>query len=272
LVWPEGPRWRDGRLWFSDLFGSAVYTVDDDGNRERIADFPLPSGIAFDDDGSPLVVSMQDGTVERLKGGQRDVYADLKPVLGDPSHANDMVQHPSGRLYVGSMGYNLLAGEGEKPTHIVLVDTDGSVRSVADEMYFPNAMVVTPDGETLIVAETFRGQLTAFDIGDDGGLGNRRVWASFDGTPDGICLDAEGAVWCSSLAKSEFVRVREGGEISDRIPVPGYFAICCMLGGDDGQTLYMGVSVQTPFEELVAGPDIGEVWRTGVKVPGAGRP
>jgi sugar lactone lactonase YvrE len=175
-------------------------------------------------------------------------------------------------LYVGSMGYNLLGGEEERPTHIAMVDTDGSVRSVADQMYFPNAMVITPDGGTLIVAETFRGQLTAFDIGDDGALGNRRVWASFDGTPDGICLDAHGAVWCSSLAKNEFVRVHEGGEISDRIPVPGYFAICCMLGGDDRQTLYLGMSEETPFEQLPSGPEIGEIRKTRVSVPGAGRP
>lgn len=272
VVWPEGPRWHDGRLWFSDLFGSAIYTLDQGGERELVTEFPMPSGIAFTDDGDALVVSMQDGTVERLRDGTREIYADLKPFFGDPAYANDMVRHESGRLYVGSMGYNVVEGEEEKATVLVMVDTNGDVKAVAEEMYFPNAMVITPDGETLICAETFRGRLTAFDIEEDGTLSNRRTWAEFDGTPDGICLDAEGAIWCSSLVKGEFVRVHEGGRVSDRIPAPGYFAICCMLGGDDGRTLYMGVSTVTPFEELHSGPEIGEIWKAQVDVPRAGRP
>jgi sugar lactone lactonase YvrE len=272
LVWPEGPRWHDGKLWFSDLFGGAIYTLTEDGRRELVTEFPLPSGIAFTDDGTPLVVSMQNGTVVRLVDGQQQVYADLTPLFGDPSHANDMVMDDAGRLYVGSMGYNVVAGEEEKATHVLLVDTDGQVRSAADDMYFPNGSVITPDGRTLIVAETFRGRLTAFDMAEDGSLSNRRVWADVEGTPDGICLDAEGAVWISSIVNNEFVRVHEGGRISDRIPVPGQFAICCMLGGEDRRTLFLGHSDVTPFEELLSGPRIGSVSKVRVDVPGAGRP
>jgi len=226
----------------------------------------MPSGIVFDEEGTPLVVSMSEGTVERLKSGQRERVADLSPVFGAPSYANDSARHRSGQIYVGSMGYDVFAGEPERPTSLAMIDPHGNVSAVADDMHFPNGMVIVPSGRVLILAESTRGRLTAFDVNDNGTLTNRRVWAEFDGVPDGICLDAEGAIWFASFFKHEFVRVHEGGRISARISTGEHQAICCALGDDDGKSLYLGVNVPTASKEGAPPSYAGEVWKVRVEV------
>ncbi len=239
LVFPEGPRWHDGRLWFSDMHAHAVFTVDLEGKQERIVNVPeRPSGLGFLPDGRLLVVSMRDRRLLRLDPDVLREHANLTDVAtGD---LNDMVVDAQGRAYVGNFGYDYNGGGEFKTANIVMVQPDGALRVVVDDLMFPNGPVITPDGKTFIVAETFGRKLTAFDIDDDGGLSNRRVFAEFEtATPDGICLDEAGDIWIGSPMTEEFLRVREGGEITARIPTPGRWAVACALGGSDGRTLFL---------------------------------
>ena len=234
----EGPRWRDGRLWVSDMHAQEVLTVGLDGSREVRFHVPSdPSGLGWLPDGRLLVVSMRDRKLLRQEGDALVEHADLSSLA--TFHCNDMVVDAEGRAYVGNFGFDFSSGEEPRPTVLALVTPDGSARAVADDLRFPNGAVITPDGSTLIVGETYGGVMTAFDIGTDGTLSNRRVWASLDGlTPDGCCLDEGGGIWVASPFQKVFVRVLEGGEITDRIEVD-QGAIACMLGGDDGRTLFL---------------------------------
>lgn len=238
LAFPEGPRWRDGALWCSDIADGKVLRVDGDGVVEVVAeDIPGVSGLGWLPDGRLLAVAGVQRALLRHDPSGWQLHADLAPWVG--GNCNDMVVDAHGRAWVGNWGFDFAAGEKPTTTSLVRVDPDGRVEAVADELFFPNGSVVTPDGRTLIVAETYRGQLTAFDIGDDGSLRNRRAWARLaDGKPDGICLDAEGAIWLASPPTRELLRVREGGEITHRIAAPGN-AVACMLGGDDRRTLHL---------------------------------
>jgi sugar lactone lactonase YvrE len=267
LVFPEGPRWREGKLWFSDMFGGKVMTVDLAGNTEVVATVPQrPSGLGFLPDGRLLIVSMGDRRLLRLDPDDLRLVADLTDVTG--GDCNDMLVDALGRAYIGNFGYDLAAGEQARPTNLVMVTPDGDVRVVASDLVFPNGMVITPNGKTLIVAETFGNRLTAFDIAGDGTLSKRRVFAELGvATPDGICLDAEGAVWVASFRTGEFLRVYETGSIRDRIAVPGKSAVACMLGGDDRCTLFLLTAEGGP------GPDSkGYIETVRVDVPGAGWP
>ncbi|MGH3629358.1 MAG: SMP-30/gluconolactonase/LRE family protein [Sciscionella sp.] len=249
----ECPRWHDGRLWVSDFYTNQVVATDGRGNTEVMADVPgQPSGLGFLPDGRALVASMRDHRIlVRSDSGQLAEHADLSGTV--PAVLNDMVVDERGRAYVGNFGFDLMGGAALRYTMLARVDLDGTVTTVAEDLGFPNGMVILPEG-VLVVAETFAGRLTAFDINDDGSLGNRRVWAQFGQTPrtedvsqaveqlqvapDGICADAEGAIWVADAVHARVVRVREGGEILDEIPVEtGVFA--CMLGGDDGRTLFL---------------------------------
>lgn len=239
LVFLEGPRWHQGKLWVSDMWGYDVYTIDAaSGATERVVRVPeRPSGLAFAADGTPVIVSMANRSLVKLVGGALVPYADLSGVAtGD---CNDMVMDAKGRCYVGNFGYDLLSGEEAKPATLALVDTDGSVRPVGEGLNFPNGAVIANGGRTLIVAETFGCCLTAFDIAADGSLSNRRTWAALgEHTPDGICLDTDGAVWVASFVTSVFLRVREGGDVTHAVEVPGKRAVACQLGGEDGRTLF----------------------------------
>ena len=271
LVFGEGIRWHDNRLWVSDMFGHRVLTIDVEGRDQTVLEVPYrPSGLGFLPDGGLLVVSMQDRKLLKVMDGAVDEYASLKPdATGD---VNDLVVVADGTAYVGNFGFDLFGG-GEQPcnTCIQRVDTDGSVTKVADDLGFPNGMVVTPDGGTLIVSETFAHRLSAFDIDADGGLSNRRVFAELgERMPDGIALDAEGAVWVSSFGTGEFVRVKAGGEVTHRInPAPN--AVTCTLGGPDRRTLYM-VAADTEIERLAKGDSTAWILAAEVEVPGAGWP
>lgn len=272
VVFGEGPRWHDGKLFLSDMYGRKVMTVDPSGRSEVLfrLDETQPSGLGWDDQGRLLVVSMEDRKVLRWTGSGTEPYADLTPCT--KSNCNDMLVAPGGRAYVGNFGYDLLAGEAARPTVLALALPDGSSRVVADDLMFPNGMVMSPDGKTLIVAETFANRLTAFDVAGDGSLSKRRVFAELpDGTPDGICLDAEGAVWVSCFIKGETVRVRDGGEVTDRVALNGKRAVACMLGGKDRKTLFL-CTAETTLEELHEGRSKGFVETVQVDVPGAGLP
>jgi sugar lactone lactonase YvrE len=274
LVFPEGPRWHDGRLWFSDMHAHKVMAMSPGGETELIAEVPnRPSGLGFQPDGRLLIASMGDRKLLRLDFSAAPVlrtFVDLTDfVRGD---INDIVVDAKGRAYVGNFGYDYSNGGKFATANLVLVETDGSARVVADELMFPNGTVITPDGKTLIVAETFGRRLTAFDVAEDGTLSNRRLWADLgQATPDGICLDAEGAVWVGSPTTEEFLRVREGGEVAGRVPTPGRWAVACMLGGDDRKTLYLLTSTN-PAGELPGGNSKGSIESVGVAVAGAGLP
>ena len=271
LIFLEGPRWYDGKLWFSDMFAGQVRTADLSGNTEVVAEVAeRPSGLGFLPDGRLLIVSMQNRLLLRLDREGLTTVADLSSLaVGSP---NDMVVDTHGRAYIGHFGYDLFGGEEPKPASLLLVTPDGQVREVADGLEFPNGTVISPDGKSLIVAETFGRRLTAFSIADDGGLSERRVFAQFDEeTPDGICLDARGGVWVSSFESGEFVRVEDGGTITERIPVPGKRAVACALGGPQRQTLFL-LTAETTLEELAQGKSIGRVETVQVDTPGAGLP
>jgi sugar lactone lactonase YvrE len=270
LAFPESPRWHDGKLWFSDMFMHQVMTVTADGKAETVISVPQqPSGLGWLPDGRMLVVSMHDRRLLRLDPAGLALVAEL----GDMAHyhCNDMVVDRHGRAYIGNFGFDYLAKKPAKTTVLILVTPDGKKRIVAENMLFPNGSVITPDGGTLIVAETYGARLTAFTITEDGSLTARRVWAKLQGaTADGICLDAEGAIWAASPISSEVVRVREGGEITHRIQVETQ-GIACMLGGDDRRTLFI---LSAPLVAAEEGRKLkrGRIETARVDIPGAGLP
>jgi len=270
LVFPEGPRWREGLLWFSDMHDLAVKTVDPDGRVEDRFEVPgRPSGLGWTPEGDLLVVSMVDRRLLRWDGSALREVADLSALAS--YHCNDMVVDARGRAYVGNFGFDLDRRAPYRKAELVLVHPDGRAEVVADEMAFPNGCVLGPDGRTLVVGETFGARLTAFDVAEDGSLSGRRLWAKLqDAVPDGICLDAEGAIWVASPVSREVLRVREGGEVAERIPTE-QMAIACMLGGDERRTLFVLTAESTGPEETRARRS-ARIQRAEVEVPGAGLP
>lgn len=242
FAYPEGPRWRDGHLWFADQHDETVHILAPDG--ARIDSFHVeggPSGMGWLPGGDLLVVSMEGHKVLRRGGGGLSLHCDLGQIHRHLT--NEMVVDADGRAYVGNIGFDFEAGDPVTPTMLVMVDRDGSPRVVADDLVCPNGTIVTPDGKTLIIAESLAHRLTAFDIAGDGSLSNRRVFAEMPGhVPDGICLDAEGCVWAASPFTNSVVRVREGGEIADTVTIEGAGAFACVLGGADGRDLYVCVA------------------------------
>ena len=269
----EGPRWRDGRLWFSDMHARRVYTAREDGTVEAIARVPeCPSGLGWLPDGRLLVVSMEDRKLLRREAsGELVTHADLSGIA--TYHCNDMVVDGVGRAYVGNFGFDLHTQQKPRPAKLALVQADGSVTEAARGLEFPNGAVITPDGGTLIVGESFGQRLTAFDIHAwSGALSRRRVWAPLAGAvPDGICLDAEGAIWVASPMTREVVRVHEGGRISQRIAAGERMAIACMLGGADRRTLFVLTSASIDPDECRRLRS-ARIERVRVDVPGAGLP
>ena len=269
IAFGEAPRWRDGTLWWSDMHGWRVNRLVD-GQVVPVCDVPTrPSGLGWLPDGRLLVVSMTDKRLLRLEpDGALVVHADLSGLV--PRRLNDMVVDAQGRAYVGNFGFELDGAETPRATVLVRVDPDGSARVVADNLLFPNGTVITPDGRTLIVAETWGARLSAFDIAPDGSLSNRRVWAAFtDGSvPDGICLDADGAVWIASPTTAGCLRVREGGEIVQRVDT-GRGAFACALGGDDRRTLFVCTADSHDPERQRAERN-GRIEAFAVETPGVG--
>ncbi len=254
LAFPEAPRWHGGALVFSDFYQRRVLRAGALGRVETVVELDdQPSGLGWLPDGTLLVVSMHRRQVLGFGPGGMRLHADLSRWAHAP--CNDMLVDRQGRAYVGNFGFDLHVRAPFAPTVLLLVQPDGSVEVAGQDMHFPNGMALTPDGRTLIVAESYGKRLTAFDVRADGTLTHRRVWASFEEkgvAPDGICLDAQGAVWMASPVSREVLRVREGGEVTHRIPT-GEQATACALDGD-GRTLYVtaGRVITTPEASLAA--------------------
>jgi sugar lactone lactonase YvrE len=235
----EGPRWHDGALWVSDMHGFEVLRVSMDGSVEVVAMLEgPPSGLGWLPDGRMLIVAMDERRVLRLENGALVEHADCTAFA--PHEINDMVVDRNGYAFVSQFGYDHHAGEKLRRAPVLRIDPDGTVTQATDALRMANGMVITADGRTLVVAESAGRRLLGFDLADDGALSRERVWAELPEMdyPDGICIDAEDAVWISGPASDRFVRVREGGEVTDVVDVPGRHAIACAIGGDDGHTLF----------------------------------
>jgi len=281
LGFPEDPRWHEDALWFSDMDAGGVFRMDSDRALHRVFSVNgTPSGLGWLPDGALLVVSMSDQKLLRFHSTSLTEVADLSRLAS--FRCNDMVVDDEGRAYVGTFGFDFERLRPFAPGQIILVPPDGFPRLVADGLSFPNGMAITPDKKNLIVSETLGQCLTAFDIHPDGTLGNRRVWAALPSlTPDGISLDAEGAIWVASPVSGAVFRVHEGGTISERVAVATQ-AYACRLGGPDHRTLYITTSY--PLASLFAlrslprpperrsGAPAGRIEAIKVKVPGAGFP
>jgi sugar lactone lactonase YvrE len=281
----ECPRWHEGRLWVSDFYTQKVVAIDDAGHHEVMAEVPgQPSGLGFLPDGRALIVSMRDRRILRREhDGELVEHADLSELVG--THLNDMVVDQGGGAYVGNFGFDLMNGAPIAATTLVHVDPDGTPRAVADDLLFPNGMVLR--GGVLVVAETFGARLSAFDVAADGGLARRRDWARFAPpptttdvgealgglavAPDGIAGDAEGAIWVADALHARLLRVAEGGEVLEERPTGGIGVFACMLGGDDGRTLYACAAPSFAEHERRAARE-AVLLATRVDVPHAGLP
>jgi sugar lactone lactonase YvrE len=283
----ECPRWHDGRWWASDFYRHTVFTYDADGREEPVLEVEgQPSGLGWMPDGDLLVVSMKDRRVlRRAANGSVSEHADVSALTS--GHLNDMIVDREGRAYAGNFGFDLMGGGQPATASLVRIDPDGRATTAAEDLWFPNGMVITDDG-TLVVAETFGARFTAFTIEADGALADRRVWAQVEATPeasdtetmlaavtfapDGCALDAEGHIWAANALGGVLCRVAPGGEIVEEAGMPdGLGVFACGLGGEDGRTLV-----------ACAAPDFDEAARsaarearlvmTTVDVPRAGLP
>lgn len=270
LTYAEAPRWRNGLLYFSDMHGQKVMTVNAKGKSAVVGSVPTrPSGLGFMPDGSLLIVSMEDRRLLRLKDGHIATHADLSTVFD--SEPNDMVVDRLGRAYVGSIGRVPADELRPQPSPLVIVTPDGNVRVVAKDLEMPNGAVITADGRRLIVAETVGKRLTSFDVGFDGSLKNKRTFATIaEGSPDGMCLDGAGGIWVGLPNGDQFIRVVEGGKVTNRIPTPGKMAVSCALGGSDRRTLFL-LTAERQEPDIKANR---RAWVSSIRVetPGAGWP
>jgi sugar lactone lactonase YvrE len=272
IAFGESPRWHDGRLWFTDWGAEELIAVDLEGRSEVIARVPsFPFCIDWLPSGELLIVSARERAVLRLEAdGSLAKHADLRPLADKPW--NEIVVDGRGNAYLNGGGFDLLAGEAPAPGMVALLAPGEPPRKVADGIAFPNGMAVTPDNSTLIVADSYGRELVAFDIEPDGGLSNRRTWADLgDGAPDGICIDAEGAVWYADVPNRRCVRVRESGEVLQTIEVDrGCFA--CMLGGEDGSTLFVVAREWRGTESAADEERSGQLLLAEAPAPHAGWP
>lgn len=284
----EGPRWHDGAWWVSDFYRHTVSRLTPAGEMETVLDVPgQPSGLGWLPDGSLLVVSMLDHRLlRRWPDGRLTTHAALGELA--TGHANDLVVAADGTAWVGNFGFDLMEGEDMRPACLIRVSADGVVSRAADDLYFPNGAVITPDGRTLIVGETFGNRMTAFTVGADGQLGDRRDWAAFGPRPepgprgellqqlavgpDGCCLDADHHLWIADAFNQRCIRVAPGGAIVETIPAPdGQGVFACMLGGEDGRTLLLCVAPDSSARRRKAVRE-ASLWTVRVAVPHAGRP
>ena len=271
LLFGEAPRWHAGELWFSDMHAQHVMRLARDGRLHTVVSVPRdPSGLGWLPDGQLLIVSMRDRRLLRWNGSTLVEHADLSRLARHP--CNDMVVDSQGRAYVGNFGFDKWGGATPCGASLICVEPDGQARLVADDLAFPNGSVITPDGKTLIVAESYGARLTAFTVHENGDLGGRRSWAEvpYDGVPDGICLDTDGCIWSALPRSKECIRLREGGEITHRIELEqGAFA--CMLGGPGGDTLYVMTAASSDPERCRA-QATGRIEAFAAPSPRAGMP
>jgi sugar lactone lactonase YvrE len=275
----EAPRWHDGRWYVSDFGRHVVQAVDEQGSADVVLEVPeQPSGLGWLPDGSLLVVSMKDHSlIRRWPDGRVTPHADVSRFCG--GFLNDMVVDRSGRAYIGNFGFALDRKSRPAPTVLVRVDLDGSSSVVADDLLFPNGTVISADGRTLAVGETFRNRYTAFTIATDGSLTDRRIWADLASAgdppplrPDGCALDAEGHIWSADAGSGRCYRIAQGGAIVDRIDPPaGLRFFACMLGGSDGRTL-LGCAARGYYEAIESESRDAVLTVTRVDVPHSGLP
>lgn len=282
LGFGEAPRWHEGRLWYSDFYRHGIYSMAADGSEEVLEhEVPTqPSGLGWLPDGDLLCVSMTDQKVLRFHDDQVTTFSDISEYC--VFWANDMLVSPGGYSYVGNFGFDLDArlaelgierfiAEPPPSTNLVVLNADGDVVQVVPEMDFPNGTVLTPDGSTLIVGETFGSKQTAFDVQSDGTLTNRRVWAPLvRAATDGMCLDAEGQIWFANALSRQCVRVREGGEVTATVECSQH-AYACMLGGEDRRTLFVMTSGSSDRFEIAEKTE-GRIESVVVDVAGDGSP
>lgn len=272
LAFGESPRWHDGRLWVCNWGTGEIIAVNAHGGSEVMLTVSavLPYSIDWLPDGRLLVVSGREGLLLRQDAdGSLVTHADLRCLSKSPW--NEIVVDGRGNIYVNGGGPAPAAGQHFGPGTIVLVTPDGAIRQVADTIAFANGMALTPDNETLIIAESHASRLTAFDIAADGSLSNRRIWAELDGYPDGICLDADGAVWYADVPNKHCVRVREGGDVLQTVTADrGCFA--CMLGGANRKTLFITAAEWRGFEHMTSDARTGQVLGIEAPAPGVGWP
>lgn len=269
----ESPRWHEGRLWFSNWGTQEIVAVDLEGNSEVMARVPttIPFSIDWLPDGRMIVVSGPEARLLRREpDGTLAIHADLSGLV--EGFINEIVVDSHGNAYVNGGDFDFSTGAGVESGFVALVRPDGSAQKVAGNIAFGNGMAITEDGSTLIVAESWARRLSAFDIAADGGLSNRRIWADTgDGPPDGICMDAEEAVWYADVPNKRCVRVREGGEVLQIVELDrGGFA--CMLGGPDGRTLFMLTAAWTGMENVDDSARTGQLLVAEAPAPGVGRP
>ncbi len=266
LVFPEGLRWHDGQLWFSDMWDFKLLRADADGTCHAVAEVPdRPSGLGFLTDGTPIVVSMANRQVYRVTNAGLEPFADLSSLAtGD---VNDMIVADDGWVYVGNFGYDLFGGAEFAAADLVSISPHGAAGVAAEGLTFPNGMVLLDGGKTLVVAETWANRLTAFTRDVDGSLSDRRVFAELgERTPDGLCSDAEDGVWVASFATGEMVRVVDGGEATDIVNFPGKRAVACALGGADGRQLYCATYAGA-IEDIHTRQRLGAIEVATVRVP-----
>ena len=271
FVFPEGPRWHDGKLWFADQHDCLVNVLNPDGSKvESFEVAGRPSGMGWLPDGDLLVVSMMDHKLLRRHGGSLSLHADLSAV--HPGHSNDMVVDAAGRAFVGNIGFDFHAGEEFRPTVMAMVTPDGTVSVAAENIACPNGPVITADGKRLIVAESYGLCLTEYDIADDGTLANRRLFADLSSRmPDGICLDAEECIWVAAPFVNAVLRVRRGGEVVDTVPIANGAPYACMLGGVDGRDLFVCCATEHA-PELTVKLRQGRIDVARAPAPRGGRP
>lgn len=266
LIYGEGPRWHEGKLWVSDMHADVVRTLDADGALEVGASAHHPSGLGWTPSGDLLVTSLENAVLSRITPDGPTVHCDLSEF---GVSLNDMVALPDGRAYVDVYTQR---GGGPPPGDLVLVEPDGTAKVVARGLATPNGLAVTPDGTTLVAAETFGNRLHAWTIRADGTLTDQRVFAELgERHPDGICLDVEGGVWVGCFLSGEFLRVLDGGEITHCVPVGESWAVAPALGGPEMRTLHLVVS-DTTFMGLATGESTCRIETVEVEVPGAGSP
>lgn len=273
LIFGEGPRWRNGKLWFSDIKGEQVKTIDMDGNVEVVLDDigDRPSGLGWLPDGTMVMVSMENNKVMKVNGKQLTEFADTSHI--SRPFLNDMVVDMYGHIFVSNVGFDYEAGDEIVSTAVIQIDLDGSVHRAAENVWAPNGMAITADGKTLVVGQSTTNELAGFSLAEDGSLSNHHVYATMPegAMADGMCLDAEGAAWVASPITNEFIRVTPASEVTHRVSTGERYAIACMLGGNDRKTLFCmtsaGFSLSMAAEELQ-----GQIEVMQVDVPGAGWP
>ena len=271
LRFPEGPRWYQGKIWFSDIYGDRVCQLQMDGTVTTVVELDKPSGLGWFSDGRLIIVSMQERRLYQFADGELSVFADLTKLTD--YDINDMVIGANDVAYIGSYGFDVLGGQEPAPGDIIAVSADGKAWNAAPKcVMFPNGKAIPADGKRLIVAETMGECLSSFEINADGSLGEKQLYAHLPGkSPDGICLDETGAVWLGSCFSGEFLRVREGGEVLDTIQAPEAWALAPMLVGSDRKDLIL-MSLDTDMERLKVGDMNGRIDYVSVEPAGAGYP